>query len=226
MSYIIGANIGDGCTLTEDWIVKLEVTDRDFAETFNDSMAELFDRASPNKILVRHAVGRLPMYIVKYSSKQLAKLLRLPLKELLGIAFAFPHEFLRAFFDAEGHVDVGITKRFALRVGVENSDKVLLSKGRRLLSELKIASRIDRKRRAGTMKVIRGEAFVMRRDSFSVVIDKVADVRKFAKEIGFSIRRKNQKLEDALSIIDTFDARRRPDMWKRMYSGAWRMGQA
>ena len=155
LSYIIGANIGDGCTLTENWIVKLEVTDRDFAETFNNRMAELFDRLRPNKILVRQSAGRLPMYIAKYSSKQLVELLRLPLKKLLGIAFAFPRDFLRGFFDAEGHVDVGISSvssGFKLSIGAENSDKWLLLRVRTLLEQLSIDSRLHRKREAGSIK--------------------------------------------------------------------------
>lgn len=49
LGYVIGANIGDGCTLTEDWIVKLEVADCDFAEAYNARMASLFSRAKPNK---------------------------------------------------------------------------------------------------------------------------------------------------------------------------------
>jgi DNA endonuclease len=98
LSYIIGANRGDGCVLTKSGCVKLEVTDKDFAETFNSKMAELFSRERRNKILVRrfHS-GRLPLFIVKYSSKQLARLMLWPTKKLLRIAFVFPSEFLRGF---------------------------------------------------------------------------------------------------------------------------------
>jgi len=93
-----------------------------------------------------------------------------------------------------------------------------------LLWELGITSRIERKREAGTVKVIRGMTFVMRRTSYSVVIGRITDVRRFAEEIGFSIQRKTQKLEDALSIIATHEPRIRPEMWERLYSkvgGEW-----
>ena len=87
LSYVIGANIGDGCTLTRNWIVKLEVTDRDFAEAFNSSMAALFSRKAPNKIMIkRFRVDRLPMYVVRYACRALVELLRLPLEELLEVA--------------------------------------------------------------------------------------------------------------------------------------------
>jgi len=225
LSYVIGANIGDGCTLTDNWIVKLEVTDRDFAEAFNDNMARLFDRSKPNKILVkRFKVQRLPMYVVRYSCKQLVKLLRLPLKKLLEIAFKFPREFLRGFFDAEGYVGVGIGPGFHLSVGAENTDKSLLLRVKQLLDELGIASRFVRKRNAGTIMVVRGECFVMRKTMHSVIIGKVADVKTFADKIGFTIHRKNQKLQDALSVITTCSPRARPARWKKLYSkegGEW-----
>ena len=72
--------------------------------------------------------------------------------------------------------------------------------------------------------VIRGKAFVMRKTMHSVVVGKVADIRDFAEKIGFSIRRKNQKLKDALSTITTCAPRERPAMWKQIYSkmgGEW-----
>jgi len=102
LSYIIGAGKGDGCVLSKSDCVKLEVTDEDFAQAFNINMARLFSRDRPNKILVRRFnAERLPLYIVKYSSKQLASLLNLPLKKLLRFAVAFPREFLLGFFDAD-----------------------------------------------------------------------------------------------------------------------------
>ncbi len=224
LSYIIGANKGDGSILASSGIVKLEVTDKDSAQTFNANMASLFSRASPNRIHVRLRPDRLPMYVVKYASSQLARLLLQPLRRLLKLASVFPREFLRGFFDAEGHVDVGVSKYFKLRVGAENSDMKLLTKVRRLLGKLKVPSRIYRKRREGTVKTIRGESFVMRRTSYAVDIGRLSAVKIFAREIGFSIERKSQKLQDALLVIESCESGARPAVWKRSYSkigGEW-----
>lgn len=164
LSYIIGANKGDGCSLVSG-CVKLEVTDFDFAETFNGRMAQLFLRDHPNKILVRRfGIERLPLFVVKYSSQQLAKLLRRPMRELLELALFYPSEFLRGLFDAEGHVDVAAEREFRVHVGAENSSSELLIAVRRILSEVfDIDSSIYRKRKSGSLKVIRGERFRMRR---------------------------------------------------------------
>lgn len=224
LSYIIGANKGDGCTMAKSGIVKLEVTDMDFAQAFNANMVALFSRAKPNKILVRRRVGRLPMYIVKYFSRQLVHFLRQPLKKLLELASAFPREFLRGFFDAEGHVDVTATKSLQISVDAENSNRWLLLRVQKLLNHLHMFSRIDRKREAGSVKVIRNKSFMMKQTSFSVVISRLDDVKRFAKMIGFSILRKANKLDDALSIIRLFEAKNRPAEWKQLYSkenGEW-----
>lgn len=224
LSYIIGANKGDGCTLANSGVVKLEVTDKDFAQAFNSKMAALLSRAKPNKILVRSRPDRLPIYVVRYASVQLVQLLRQPLERLIEYASRFPREFLRGFFDAEGHVDVGITKYLKLRVGAENTDKKLLSKARELLNRLKIASRTCRKRRNGTIMTIRGKTFVKRRTSYSMEIGRLSDVKVFVDEIGFSIKRRNQKLQDALLVVATNEPLARPAVWKQLYSkvgGEW-----
>lgn len=226
LSYIIGANLGDGCTLEKNWCVKLEVADLGFAETYNNYMAKLFSRPRPNRILVRRFnAERLPIYIVKYSSKQLAKLLLLPLNKLLKLAFVFPREFLRGFFDAEGHVGVGVSKYLVLFVGAENSNKPLLLRIMRLLKlALGIESLVHRKRREGSVKIIRGNAFTMKQSSYSLIIGRIDDVKKFAASVGFSIHRKIQKLKDALWIFDIAPPEDRPIIWKQLYCkdrGEW-----
>lgn len=226
LSYVIGANLGDGCKLAKSGCVNLEVTDLDFAETFNSNMATIFSRKRPNKIIKRlFASGRLPLYIVKYVSRQLVNLLGISVRKLLRIASVYPRDFLRGFFDAEGHVDVRATRSFGLVVGAENSDKVLLRWTRELLNqELGIKSSIDCKRKAGTTKVIRGKTFVMKQTSYSLVIRRTEHERIFADEVGFSIGRKAQKLKDALSVLATIPVGERPLAWRRLYvkqRGEW-----
>lgn len=224
LSYIIGANLGDGCTLESDWIVKLAVTDPDFAHTFNENMAKLFLRARPNKIQVQKFEDRLPLYSVRYSSRQLFNLLHLPLDRLLEMTSAFPIEFLRGFFDAEGYVTMSVGRGFSLGVGAENSELSLLLLARRLLGILGIDSSLSPKREAGTMKVIRGKTFAMKHATHSLFIGKSKGVRQFASLVGFSIPRKTRKLEDALRIMGSSPPKERGRKWKLIYKkdhGEW-----
>ncbi len=225
LSYIIGANKGDGCTLAKSDIVKLEVTDVDFAQAFNVNMATLFSRSKSNKIFVRRRAGRLPMYIVKYACRQLVQFLRQPLKKLFELALAFPCEFLRGFFDAEGHVDVSAEHEFHLRVGAENSNKDLLSRVERvLMGVFGTTPRINQKRKAGTNMIIRGEKFTKRKTSFSLLMSRTKDVESFAARVGFSISRKQEKLDDALGVVRSYRWKDRSAAWKVLYSkrrGEW-----
>jgi intein-encoded DNA endonuclease-like protein len=165
------------------------------------------------------------MYVVKYSSKQLAKLLRSPLRKLLELAFAFPRDFLRGFFDAEGHVDVGAKGFFSFAAGAENSDRILLTKVRLLLRrKFGISSRINRKREAGSLKIIRGKSFRMRRTSHSLIIRRLEDLKRFDRLVGFSIKRKDQKLKDAIAILQKYGRKVASAEWAKLYlkhNGEW-----
>jgi len=226
LSYVIGANIGDGCNLFKSGCVKLEVTDLDFAKAFNSNMPTLFSRIKPNKVLKRvFPSSRLPLYIVKYVSRQLADFLNQPLRTLLEFAFKYPREFLRGFFDGEGHVDVSATWGFRTSVGAENSDRFLLLRIRLLLKKkFQIDSKIYCKRKEGSVKTIRGKSFIMKRTSYGLNIGKVDDVKIFARKIGFSIFRKSQKLDDALSIMAAHIGKSRNAKRRQLYlkkKGEW-----
>jgi len=226
LSYIIGANKGDGCTITKSGVVKLEVTDRDFAEEFNSCMAQLFSRAKPNRILTRRFdVKRLPLYIVKYSSVQLTSLLRMPLRRILRLALVYPQDFLRGFFDAEGSVDVSAKTLFRYQIGAENTNITLLREVKRVLQEeFGIQSVLDRKREPGAPKRIRGESFMTKRTSFAVLIRRLSGMRSFAVRIGFSIGRKQVKLQDAIRVLQLYGREGGSLAWNKIYyksNGEW-----
>jgi intein-encoded DNA endonuclease-like protein len=225
LSYIIGANKGDGCTLVKTGLVKLEVTDMDFAQTFDANMATLFSRTIPNKIFVRRRAGRLPMYIVKYSSRQLTELLRRPVSELVVLASAFPREFLRGFFDAEGFVSVTAGNLFRVDVGLDNTEQYLLVRvGTILRKSFNLDSMIQRKRESGSIMSIRGHTFLKRRTSFCLTIRRMDGIKRFGNLVGFSISRKQQKLVDALEVLQLKGQRNRLVAWKHLYfkqKGEW-----
>ena len=103
------------------------------------------------------------------------------MKELREITSLFPRDFLRGFFDAEEHVNVGSGSGFQAAVGAENSGKPLLLRVELLLEEPGVAFRFDRKRKAGTINTIGGIGSAMRKTMYAVLIGKVAEVRKSAK---------------------------------------------
>jgi intein-encoded DNA endonuclease-like protein len=227
LSYVIGAAKGDGCSLSKSSLVKLEVTDWDFATTFNSAMAQLFSRDTPNKILTRRfGSTRKTLYIVKYSSRQLVELLRRPVMTLSNLVVVHPRDFLRGFFDAEGHADVTATTRLTLAVGADNCDRsILLLVKRTLADALWIQAIVQLRRKAGFRKVIRTDSFVTKRTSYAVRITRLHAVEKFSSGIGFSICRKKEKLDDALRIYRLHGPTLGAVLWRESYfkrNGQWR----
>ena len=226
LSYVMGSNIGDGCKLTKSGCVKLEVTDLDFAQEFNSNIATLFSRSHANKILVRRFdEERLPLFVVRYNSKQLTKLLQRSLQDLLEIASDYPGDFLRGLFDAEGYVAVHAKSDFQVLVGLEHTNAELLDWVKRTLRRsFQIESRINLKRKSGTLKTIRGKSFRMKKTSFSLHITGIRNLQRLDEEVGFSISRKTEKMRDAMLVLLQFVPRKRAARWMEMYSkhkGRW-----
>jgi len=99
--------LGDGSFVEDSdyhHYVKLAVRDRDFAEAFNLAVGHILGRKT-NKIIMTHDLGKV-YYESKYSSRSLGLFLRSPLVELRPFADAYPAEFLRGLFSADGCADV------------------------------------------------------------------------------------------------------------------------
>ncbi len=115
--------------------------------------------------------------------------------------------------------------RFQFYVGAENSNRELLARVKKILRTVfHIDSKVRRKRKSGSLKVIRGLAFSMRRTSFSLLIEKINDVKKFEEQIDFSIARKNRKLRDALTIFEKYGRKGGSGEWAKFYfkkGGEW-----
>jgi hypothetical protein len=64
----------------------------------------------------------------------------------------------------------------------------------------------------------------MRRASYSLVIRRLEHLKRFDSPIGFSVRRKDQKLKDALAILPKYGRRVAPTEWAKQYlkrNGEW-----
>jgi len=224
LSYVIGAVLGDGSLIPKSNIVKLEVADREFADQFNEAMSSLFGRAQNRVSIRRFESERLPLYVVRYSSRQLLNLLQRPLSELNDYVSPYPTQFLRGFFDAEGYVSVSAQKCFSLRVGAENSSHELLLLVSSILSRnLGIRHSLRLRRKAGFKKRIRGEKFESQKTSGLVEIRNLEEISKFRELVGFSIHRKMDRLSDAL-LFREMGSKKACKTWKLNYvkqRGEW-----
>ena len=68
------------------------------------------------------------------------------------------------------------------------------------------------------VSLIRGKPVVFESRTFWLTITKLNSMKRFAHDIGFTIRRKQQKLRDALNLINRVGSRRAGAEWLRIYT--------
>ena len=173
-----------------------------------------------------HDLGKV-YYESKYSSRSLGLFLRFPLVELRPFADAYPAEFLRGLFSADGCADV-CTDNGCLRLQIVlgNSNPELLGLVTSLLqSHFQLHSNTYLRKRKGATWKNGSKTVFLRKDAYALQIQRVHDVRVFVDKIGFVIARKQHVAEQAILLNRTVGSSRAAVEWRKHYSqkrgGRW-----
>ena len=222
LSFAAGAFLGDGGFVEDSDYhhhVKLAVRDYDFAKAFNDSVAIILGRR-PNVILVTSNNGKT-YYESKYSCRPLGLFLGRPLKQLLPDVSNYPAGFLRGLFSADGSAGVWVwNNRLVTRATLGNSDLELLTAVRSILrTPFQINSNIYLARRKGASWKNGHRTVILRKDAYQLRIQRLQDVRRFAKVVGFQIQRKQDRLERALRLVDRLGGVKAASRWRSLRLG-------
>jgi len=197
LAYIIGAVLGDGCVCLSQkyhYLVALKVKDLEFAEEFARCIAKVLGRNPPKPIPLKDG-----KFVVVVVSKTLYELLKKPIN-IDRIRRYIEHcidcicTFLRGFFDSEGSIDKDG------EIQVYNTDKSLLEYIKELLHRLGIKTTgPKRSTKAGTpiKNPKTGKTYFARKDVYYLYICAESRLR-FYQLIGFTIKRKQQRLEEYL----------------------------
>ncbi|MCD6189481.1 MAG: DNA endonuclease [Thermococcus sp.] len=198
LAYIIGVYFGDASVNiygNYKYRVRLKVVDKEFAKAFARALKEI--GANPCMGYENNAT-RSNRWYVESNSKALYMFLKQPKEKLFEVAREYPKEFLRGFFDSEGHVYVDKNTFRSAYIAAYNYDLDVLDFSQELLSSLFIHSKIWVSKRAGTPVIIRSEKYSYKSNLYELRIYRVESVMKFALEIGFTIQRKQKKLNEWL----------------------------
>jgi len=195
LSYVIGVRFGDACSNVNpskgNYALELAVTDLDFAKEFNRCVT--FALGKPKGYSIFKVKGRDPRYKTLYKivaySKRLLELFNDGWEEVVE---KYPCCFIRGFADSEGS-PICKTDRQAPNILIENTDLKLLEYVRGLLSKLGIESAVFHTNKKGDRKT-----FVFKKDCYRLVIRRFDSVVKYAEMIGFSIERKQKRLEELI----------------------------
>jgi len=199
LAYVIGVIAGDGNLNVHgyNYEMLLSVTDYDFAKEFSRCLAKIM--LKPNLYRIRWSEKR-KRWIVQGSSILLHRFLSKPwqhLKNHIEHSLQCRFSFLRALFDGEG----SITGR---NLTITNTDLSLLLYVRNLLAKSGISTSMPRvTHRAGSVlkDPHTGRTYKRRKDCYVMRVSPM-DLRRFARKIGFSIKRKRMVLP---SFGDSFE---------------------
>jgi intein-encoded DNA endonuclease-like protein len=201
LAHVIGMRLGDGSAWEtrraykgyRQAVISLAAKDREFVEESAIHVARVLG-CRPPKVYFDESEGR---YYFKIRSRTLYELLKKPI-DIKKLRKHIEHcrkciaACLKAFFDSEGSVrdDGAIT--------VVNSNYHVLKYMQSLLRKFGITAKgPDLVHRQGSIVYIKGRKHRLRRNVYRIYI-RPRDALKFHKYIGFTIKRKQQRLEDYL----------------------------
>jgi len=192
LAYVIGVTLGDGSTSSNrsySHKIKLRVIDREFAAEFARCLGVLL-RRNPPSVKWREKTGS---WYTEVSSLLLQKFLRQDLRSLMPTIEHCPScigAFLRGFFDSEGSIT-------ARRLTVYNGDLDKLEFVCKLMTSLGIEATGPRLREEkGGMVSIKGREYHVNKDQYYVYV-RTNSLVAFCNKVGFTIKRKQERLERA-----------------------------
>ena len=197
LAYVIGVVSGDGWAVERKngiYEIGAKARDEDFIKEFSRCLGKVLRRDPPK--LRQRKDGK---FTVSVESKALYEVLRKPI-DIDRIAPFVEHceeckrSFLRGFYDSEGYVSKDG------QIYCYNTDVQLLQYVRKILNLLGIRTskpKIHVKKGTTFFDRRNGKTYVTKKDAYRIYVRKL-DALKFYKLIGFTIQRKQRRLENYL----------------------------
>lgn len=220
LPYLIGIILGDGCfykvikngSYTQGRII-LGVKEKELAEYFSHISAYILGKKTGHKVRWSKHQN---VYIVEFCSKELVELLSKPLTKLDNSIKISPKNFIKGIYDAEGCISIkSQNNRLYPRIFLTNSNLKLINYIKRLLEKYDITSTIQKNTIPGKIKVINHRETATRKICYNLCIENIQGVRNFLKLISFTIKRKQDKLENIINLINKYGTKGAFQRWEK-----------
>lgn len=199
IAYILGVCLGDACIYP--YCIKLEVIDEEFALEFKKALDDWSRMKAVLTLQKSKGVNRKPTYRVMFYSSQAIKFLKNfmdnRLNEILIGDKEIQASFLRGLYDSEGCVMIKNKKYCCLQF--TNTNLKIINICEKLLKKFKI--------KFTRTKYVWNNHYKIRYD---VRIYKIKSAKIFLNKIGFSIKRKQEKLKQ---IVNNYEPN--PYFWSK-----------
>ena len=189
--YILGVVLGDGFTNLPRCYISLKVKDKNFAENFREKLEEWSNHEA--KIYPKNKSGYY--YSTLYSKEAVLIVRKFDLTRIIKSSKKESCSFLRGLFDSEGHVagsNLENPRRASRHIGFYNSNKEVTNIVSILLTKLGVSHSVNSRVHSG---------FGSKKMQYEIIICGFENYVFFYKNIGFSIKRKQKKLE---TIINSY----------------------
>ncbi len=204
-AYIIGASIGDAyLRMKKDvegymkHLIIMRVRDREFIEEYNRRLMKIIPGLKP-----KIKQGRRGFYETTIYNKllwlEIKKYQENPSKIYQDLKNNKQH-FLKGIYDAEGFISVSVGRFFSGSICLINTSYDLCSVVSRFLTELGMYNRIETIDRRGEPVVVDGWLGRVNKIVYIVIFSSYRNIIRFRDLIGFTIRRKMEKLNDFIEI--------------------------
>ena len=222
LAYFIGVMFGDGSATTDqknqDYSLQLSSIDKEFVEKFSFCVSKLLGKEK------NYPVHKLKsIFGTNIRSKELyqfVKEIKNDFEKAKPFIEAEPAEFIQGLADSEGCPKISASNIFLIGVCVANSTNMpLLIYTKELLVKFGINSNINLNHKSGEQdSIIEGRLITRTKNVYALNIQNFRGTKEFFKKIGFSILRKQGKLEDAIEIYERFTKNNQLEEWKRRYN--------
>jgi len=222
LAYVIGVMFGDGCATCDkknyDYSLKLGTIDKEFGEKFCKCISQILNH---KEIYPLHKCKSI--YMTNIRSKELytfIKAIKMDFEKAKPIIEEFPTEFIQGLADSEGGPLINATKKFTISIGIANSTNLnLLNYCKELLWQMfQIETKIYKTKKIGMKDSIINERILTRtKNLYLLETTRFNSTLNYYKNIGFSINRKQEKLKNAIKIMQNKTKELKSTIWKTIY---------
>lgn len=218
LSYVLGVVLGDACLWKNKaghCFIELKSKDKDFVETFASCMTKLFNKSRINSI--QHTYDSY--WKTQYGSREFYNFVKsLNVSDIIEYVKTNQEAFLRGLFDSEGSVHVQASNNFDISVGLSNANKELLESISKILkNNFKINSHIVRVKEKGSLIKDKKSKYFRNKDVWRLQVHGLNGIKTFIDKIGFSIKRKQDKIKDAIELNSKFSRIEACIIWRTKY---------
>jgi len=213
LAYILGVLDGDGWVRIKKkhHIIALSSIDLEFVRKFNESLTKLLNKNKPYSIQIvkpkgknrkiQHKVeGICKDFLEWYYSKSC-------IKEKHHCIKKYPYDYLKGLYDSEGSIVIDISHGNApylyCRIFLFNTNLELLKYIKRLLEKLGFHPRLNKVKSKSKISRFPDYSTIRKKDEYYIALNRKEDIYRFHDKIGFTIDRKQKKLEKWVSLTTT-----------------------